>query len=91
MKKSKILRLARKEILKGISPLYSPCVKVMQRVDSTNSLAKRLFLKNKINKNTLIVAESQTGGRGRCGRSFYSPKAQGLYMTIALKLQNSQI
>lgn len=89
MKKSKILRLLRSKILNGISPIYSPSVKVMKRVDSTNSLAKRLFLKNKINKNTLIVAESQTGGRGRCGRSFYSPKAQGLYMTIALKPQNT--
>ncbi len=30
----------------------------------------------------MILAESQSAGRGRCGRSFYSPDATGLYMSI---------
>ena len=89
MKKCKIMRLSRSKILSGISTPHIPSVKVMKRVDSTNSLAKRLFLKNKIKNNTIILAEHQTAGRGRCGRSFYSPHSTGLYMTIALMPQKN--
>lgn len=32
----------------------------------------------------MVVAREQTAGRGRQGRSFYSPKGSGIYMTIAL-------
>lgn len=35
---------------------------------------------------TLLAAREQTGGRGRLGRSFYSPPDSGLYMTLALPL-----
>lgn len=31
---------------------------------------------------SVIIAEEQTGGRGRVGRSFYSPKNSGIYMSI---------
>lgn len=34
---------------------------------------------------TVIVAESQTKGRGRHGRSFYSPRHQNLYTSIVLR------
>jgi len=33
---------------------------------------------------TVIIANSQTAGRGRYGRSFYSPSGHGLYMSIIL-------
>lgn len=33
----------------------------------------------------VLVAEHQTEGRGRMGRSFYSPAKTGLYMSILLK------
>ena len=89
MRKNRILKLCKKKILCAIEPSNNPSVKVMRRVDSTNSLAKRLFLKNKIKNNTIILAEEQTGGRGRCGRSFYSPRGTGLYMTVALKPNSS--
>lgn len=34
---------------------------------------------------TVIIAEEQTGGRGRRGNSFYSPSKTGLYMTVILR------
>ena len=89
MKKKKIIKLSRNKILRGIISPRIPRVRVMRRIDSTNSLAKKLFSKNKIKNNTIILAEHQTGGRGRCGRSFYSPRGTGLYMTVALKPQMS--
>lgn len=87
MNKNRILKLSKRKILCGIDLPDRPCVTVKRKIDSTNSFAKRLFLKNKIKNNTIILAEEQTGGRGRCGRSFYSPKSTGLYMTVALKPQ----
>jgi BirA family biotin operon repressor/biotin-[acetyl-CoA-carboxylase] ligase len=36
------------------------------------------------NRPFIVVAREQTAGRGRQGRSFYSPKGSGIYMTIAL-------
>ncbi|MGK2964915.1 MAG: biotin--[acetyl-CoA-carboxylase] ligase [Tepidiformaceae bacterium] len=34
---------------------------------------------------TLILAEEQTAGRGRRGRSFYSPPGENLYFTLVLR------
>ena len=53
----------------------------LDTVDSTNNEAKRL-LANGFSDNALILANQQTGGRGRLGRSFYSPKNTGIYMTF---------
>ncbi len=36
---------------------------------------------------TVVIAGEQTAGRGRLGRSFYSPKNSGLYMSILLRPQ----
>lgn len=52
--------------------------------DSTNNQAK-LMLREGLSCNALFVADQQSGGRGRQGRSFYSPKATGLYMSVALQ------
>jgi BirA family biotin operon repressor/biotin-[acetyl-CoA-carboxylase] ligase len=35
---------------------------------------------------TLVIAEEQTAGRGRRGRSFYSPHSDNLYFTLVLRL-----
>ena len=34
---------------------------------------------------TVVISEEQTGGKGRMGRSFYSPSNTGIYMSIILK------
>lgn len=39
---------------------------------------------------TLVLAESQTGGRGRRGRSFHSPAGANLYFTLVLRLSAEQ-
>ena len=35
---------------------------------------------------TLVLADEQTAGRGRRGRTFYSPPGQNLYFTLVLRL-----
>jgi len=50
-------------------------------VESTNSIAAG---KKEYNNLSCIVSDRQTGGRGRLGRSFYSPNG-GLYMSVIVK------
>lgn len=50
-------------------------------VSSTNDVAKVLALEG---EGTVIVAETQTKGRGRVGREWFSPKG-GLWFSIILK------
>lgn len=56
----------------------------LDTVDSTNTYAKRLALEG-AGDGVLVVAEQQTGGRGRHGHSFLSPPGTGLYMTLLLR------
>ncbi len=43
---------------------------------------------DKIKTPAIISADEQTQGRGRKGRSFYSPAHSGLYFTILIKTEN---
>jgi len=75
-----------KELIKNtLSAMNTPCnVTVFEEIESTNTTAKELARQG-APKNTVIIAESQTGGRGRLGRSFYSPDGVGLYMSIIIR------
>lgn len=53
----------------------------LDTVDSTNTYARKIIEEKNIN-NTVIIAETQTNGRGRVGRSFYSPCNNGIYMSV---------
>lgn len=53
------------------------------RLDSTNTYAKQIAQEGGEN-GLVIIADEQTGGRGRLGRVFHSPK-KGLYLTALLK------
>jgi len=50
-------------------------------IDSTNNYAKLLLKRDSPNR-SLIVANTQTAGRGRQGNSFFSPSQTGIYMSI---------
>lgn len=54
-------------------------------IDSTHTEAKRLIAEGKIDSDTVISADMQTAGRGRSGKSFFSPADSGIYMTVVLK------
>lgn len=58
-------------------------VEIKECVDSTNKLL-RTYGDGGKTQDTLLLAEHQTGGRGRKGRSFYSPEGTGLYMSLLL-------
>lgn len=52
-------------------------------IDSTNSYLKRESAN--LPSGAVAVADQQTGGRGRLGRSFHSPKRTGIYLSVLLK------
>lgn len=60
---------------------------VFPEVGSTNDVAREMA-QNKAPSKTIIIAEYQTAGRGRLGRTFSSPKSSGLYMSIILRPEN---
>ncbi len=53
------------------------------RIDSTNTEARRMCEKW-AGSNVLLVAEEQTGGRGRLQRPWHSPPGTGLWFTLFL-------
>lgn len=55
-------------------------------IDSTNNELKRRAVSGTVD-GTVILADQQTGGRGRRGRSFVSPAGKGLYLSAALRPQ----
>ena len=58
-------------------------VREFKTLDSTSSYLKRLAKTDGRHKDA-AVALSQTAGRGRSGRSFFSPES-GLYLSVLLK------
>ena len=67
--------------------LKSMVVETYDCVNSTNDIAKELG-KNDI-RQALVIASEQTKGRGRRGRSFFSPNGSGIYMSILLRPTHS--
>ena len=59
-------------------------ISVLPTVSSTNSFVREQA-NNGAAPNSLVVANEQTAGRGRVGRSFYSPKDTGVYMSLLLR------
>ena len=59
-------------------------IQVYDEIDSTNNLAKMLTSQG-YPHGTVIIADRQTEGRGRMGRSFVSPAGTGIYMSLILR------
>lgn len=53
-------------------------------IDSTNTEVSRLSAAGS-REGTVVIAAEQTAGKGRRGRSFYSPAETGIYMSILLR------
>lgn len=75
------------EIIKTLISNEKVEVDVYDSIDSTNLELKRRVRNGSMpgSEYTLIVADEQTGGRGRLGRSFESPKGSGIYMSFHLR------
>lgn len=67
-----------------LPPDHPFAIVVRKRVDSTNSEARRRAAEG-APEGTVIVAEEQTAGKGRPGKTFFSPASSGLYLSIVLR------
>ncbi len=54
------------------------------RTDSTNNVALKLAARG-APQGTVVLAEEQTAGRGRLGRTWYSEKSSGIYVSVILR------
>ena len=61
-----------------------PRIHYYEITDSTNLQAK-LLAESGAPDGTVVIAECQTGGKGRMGRSFYSPADSGIYLSVILR------
>lgn len=59
-------------------------IRIVKETGSTNDDLKKEVL-NGADEFTVLIAEKQTKGKGRKGRSFYSPEGTGCYMSIVLR------
>ena len=59
-------------------------ITVVEETQSTNT-ALRAMAEAGAPEGTVYIAQSQTGGRGRMGRSFFSPAGTGLYLSLLLR------
>jgi len=57
-------------------------IKYFKEIESTNIIAREIA--DSVDEGTLVIAESQTAGRGRLGRKWISPEG-GIWFSIILK------
>lgn len=58
-------------------------IETLKETTSTNNVAKERAADGKTNY--AVIADSQTSGKGRLSRSFFSPKSSGVYLTAVIR------
>ncbi|NLA82298.1 MAG: biotin--[acetyl-CoA-carboxylase] ligase, partial [Clostridiaceae bacterium] len=72
----------------ALAPFWQDlAVQVYDTVSSTNDLAKAAARQG---RSVLIASCQQTAGRGRRGRSFFSPAGSGLYFSLAFPWEREE-
>ncbi|WP_027365681.1 biotin--[acetyl-CoA-carboxylase] ligase [Desulfotruncus alcoholivorax] len=73
------------EVMSGLSAtVFGHNLVHLEEVASTNAEAKKLAREG-CPEGTVIIAETQNGGKGRLGRAWFSPRAGGLWFSIVLR------
>ena len=71
-----------RRLLEG--PAQSCAIEVRDSVTSTNTVLKGIAEQGGA-EGMALIAQQQTQGKGRLGRSFLSPKGTGLYLSVLLR------
>jgi BirA family biotin operon repressor/biotin-[acetyl-CoA-carboxylase] ligase len=78
-------RISAEEILAGLTTVrIGRTVYAHDTVPSTQLLAHEAAGKG-APEGTIVIAEQQTGGKGRLGRSWHSPKGTGIWMSLIIR------
>lgn len=75
--------------VQGIQKYLNPVCRgmtftVLPALHSTNTFVREKAMAGALEGYT-VIANTQTGGRGRCGRAFYSPADTGIYLSLLLR------
>jgi BirA family biotin operon repressor/biotin-[acetyl-CoA-carboxylase] ligase len=60
-------------------------LQVYKETGSTNQNAKEAAVGGLAGHGSFVIAEGQTAGRGRRGRTFFSPEGSGMYLSVILQ------
>ena len=71
-------------LIARLSGCESARISVFDSLPSTNTYLSELAKQGAADF-TVVLAETQTAGRGRMGRSFFSPHGSGIYMSVLLR------
>lgn len=78
-------RVTAEEVTVGLeTSVMGHNVRTYETVESTQLLAHQAASQGAA-EGTLVIAEMQTGGKGRLGRSWYSPRHAGIWMSLVLR------
>ncbi|WP_323610991.1 biotin--[acetyl-CoA-carboxylase] ligase [Erysipelothrix enhydrae] len=75
--------LSSAEIRNNMKNSFVEDIRCYDSIPSTNSLAKEM-IPDQFKDPFLIATDHQSEGRGRRGRTFYSPSKNGIYISLAL-------
>jgi len=79
-----ILRHLAHELPQVLSGNFSERIFVYNTLESTNITAKDMVVSGDGEHGTVIISDFQSAGKGRYGKSFYSPAGRGLYISFIL-------
>jgi len=74
----------------GFQKMIGQRIQWIESCPSTNDVARELAIAGE-EEGTVIIAQEQTKGKGRKGRSWYSPKKMGLYASVILRPPKSEV
>lgn len=72
------------EFLYNALGISSKKIHIFESVTSTNTLMKE-YAEKGCGEWEIILSRSQSGGRGRMGRKFFSPEDSGIYLSVLLR------
>lgn len=78
--------LSAEGIRSRLLPKYGDTVVIVKTSTESTNIDAKVLAAAGAKHGTVILAEEQTAGRGRYGKSFYSPKGTGIYLSIIARL-----
>ena len=77
--------MTKESILDGLETKWAGCeIVYFDNTDSTNRQA-RMLAKDGAKHGTLVIADTQSAGRGRRGRGWISPAGEGVFMSLIVR------
>jgi len=79
--------MTKEKIQRGLDAKWAGCeIVYYDETDSTNRQA-RMLAREGVRHGTLVLADTQTAGRGRRGRGWISPAGEGIFMSLIVRPQ----